>query len=187
VEHILHSRTLDPGMSCLIVVDIQDKFRPAIMNFDVIAGGISRLVLGCRLLKVPVLATEQYPKGLGATVEQVKSVLPEGCVSEKTSFSCIRDDGFTDRLKATGAKQVIVCGVEAHVCVNQTVHDFLALGFAVHVPVDLVGSRKTIDYETALKKMEKSGAVLSTLEMVLFEMLGGAGNPKFREIQKLVK
>jgi nicotinamidase-related amidase len=182
-----HPAILDASQTCLIAVDLQEKFRPAIAGFDSIAHGVGRLIDGCRLLDVPILATEHYPRGLGVTVEPVKTALPEGCIIEKTSFSCMGVDSFPQRLKATGAKQVVVCGVETHVCVNQTVHDLITMGFAVHVPVDLVGSRKTVDHETALRKMEMSGAVLTTLEMLLFEMLKGAGHPKFREIQKLVK
>jgi nicotinamidase-related amidase len=184
---MIHPRCLRAQKSCLVVVDIQEKFRPVIAGYDTIAGRASTLIRGCGLLGVPVVATEQYPQGLGPTVETVKNSLATCPVLEKTSFSCTGADGFTERVRDSGASDVIVCGIETHVCVNQTVHALLHEGFGVHVAVDAVGSRSAGDHETALKKMFLSGAVPATVEMCLFEMLGDAKDERFRQIQSLVK
>jgi nicotinamidase-related amidase len=120
-------------------------------------------------------------------VEQVKGHLGEETPMEKTSFSCTGAEGFWDRIRHLGVDTVIVCGIETHVCVNQTVHALLEGGLKVHVVVDAVGSRKRLDHETALRKIELAGAIPSTVEMCLFELLGDAKREWFRQIQQLVK
>jgi nicotinamidase-related amidase len=127
-----------------------------------------------------VLATEQYPKGLGHTAAEVG--LHDEPVIEKTVFSAVRAEGFG----LDGRDQVVVCGIETHVCVSQTVHDLLADGVEVHVPADAVGSRHRLDYELGLERLQRAGAVVSSVESVLFELLGRAGTPEFKEVQKLV-
>ena len=163
----------------LIVVDVQEGFR-AYETFDDVAAACAKLVRGARILDVPVIASEQYPKGLGRTAPEVG--LDGTPVLEKTVFSAVRAEGF----HLSGRDQVVVCGIETHVCVSQTVHDLLAEGVEVHVPADAVGSRHQLDYERGLERMERAGAVVNTVEAALFELLERAGTPQFKAVQKLI-
>jgi nicotinamidase-related amidase len=163
----------------LVVVDVQEGFRPY-ASFTAVASACGKLVRATRLLDVPRVHSEQYPKGLGRTVPEVG--IEEERPIEKTVFSAARADGF-DLL---GRDQAIVCGIETHVCVSQTVHDLLDGGVAVHVPADAVGSRHAIDYERGVERMERAGAVISTVEAALFELLGSADAPEFKAVQKLI-
>jgi nicotinamidase-related amidase len=129
---------------------------------------------------VPALVSEQYPKGLGHSAPEL-GIEDERRI-EKTVFSAARANGFDLHER----RQAIVCGIETHVCVSQTVHDLLERGVEVHVPADAVGSRHQIDYERGLKRLERAGAVVSTVEGSLFELLERAGTPEFKAIQKLI-
>jgi nicotinamidase-related amidase len=163
----------------LMVIDVQEGFR-SYETFEAVAGACRTLVEAARLLDVPILVSEQYPKGLGHTAPEVG--LDGEWVIEKTVFSAARAEGF----RLDGRDQAVVCGIETHVCVSQTVHDLLQRGVEVHVPAEAVGSRHKLDYERGLERLEKSGAVVSTVETVLFELLGEAGTPEFKAVQKLV-
>jgi nicotinamidase-related amidase len=163
----------------LIVVDVQEGFR-SYETFDQVAANCAKLLSGARILEIPVLVSEQYPKGLGHTVAEVG--LRDEQVIEKTIFSAVRAEGF----RLSGRDQAVVCGIETHVCVNQTVHDLLQRGVEVHVPAEAVGSRHQLDYERGLERLERAGAVVSTVETVLFELLGRAGTPEFKAVQSLV-
>ena len=163
----------------LVVVDVQEAFRPY-PGFADVAHACSVLLRAARILELPRTVTEQYPKGLGHTVAEVG--LEDEPAIEKTVFSAARVEGFG----MDGADQAIVCGIEAHVCVSQTVLDLLEQGAEVHLPADAVGSRHQIDYERALARLEREGAVVSTVETVLFELLGRAGTPEFKAVQELI-
>jgi nicotinamidase-related amidase len=163
----------------LMVIDVQEGFR-SYETFEPVAAACAKLLEAARLLKIPVLVSEQYPKGLGHTAPEVG--LNGERVIEKTVFSAARAEGF----RLDGRDQAVVCGIETHVCVSQTVHDLLQRGVEVHVPAEAVGSRHRLDYERGLERLEKSGAVVSTVETVLFELLGEAGTPEFKAVQKLV-
>lgn len=163
----------------LVVVDVQEGFR-SYPSFEGVAAACAKLVQGARILGVPTLVSEQYPKGLGHTAPEVG--LRDERPIEKTVFSAARADGFD----LGGAEQAIVCGIETHVCVSQTVHDLLEDGIEVHVPADAVGSRHQLDYERGLERLERAGAVVSTVEAALFELLERAGTPEFKEVQKLI-
>jgi nicotinamidase-related amidase len=165
--------------AALIVIDVQEGFRPY-ESFSGVAESCSKLVRAARTLGLPTLISEQYPKGLGHTAPEV-SLLDEPVI-EKTVFSAARADGFD----LHGREQAIVCGIEAHVCVSQTVHDLLGQGIEVHVPADAVGSRHLIDYERGLRRLECAGAIISTVEADLFELLERAGTPEFKTIQRLI-
>jgi len=165
--------------AALVVVDVQDAFRPY-DAFAVVAEGCAKLLQGARILELPRLVSEQYPKGLGHTAAEVG--LEEESPIEKTVFSAARADGFD----LSGREQAIVCGIETHVCVSQTVHDLLEEGIEVHVPADAVGSRQRLDDERGLDRMERAGAVVPTVEAALFELLERAGTPEFRAVQKLI-
>jgi nicotinamidase-related amidase len=165
--------------AALVVVDVQEGFR-SYASFAGVAGACAKLVHAARILELPSIVSEQYPKGLGHTAPEVG--LQDERRIEKTVFSAARAEGF----QLAGAEQAIVCGIEAHVCVSQTVHDLLADGIEVHVLADAVGSRHNIDYQRGVERMERAGAVISTVEAALFELLERAGTPEFKAVQKLI-
>jgi len=176
--------------AALVVVDVQEGFRQY-AAFAQVASACAKLVQAARILELAALVSEQYPKGLGHTAPEVG--LRDEITIEKSVFSAARAEGF-DRWLADvrsvgpeGSRQAIVCGIEAHVCVSQTVHDLLAGGIEVHVPADAVGSRHDIDYECGLERMVRAGAVVTTVESALFELLERAGTPEFKAVQALIK
>jgi nicotinamidase-related amidase len=177
------SRILQRDRTALIVVDVQEGFREAVGEFDAVAGNAAVLVRGARILGVPVLVTEQYPRGLGETVPEVAEHLDGVPRLDKVVFSAARADGFD----LGGRDQALVCGIETHVCVAQTVADLLDEGVDVQVATDAVSSRTAADRRAGLAKMEATGAMLTSTEMALFELLGRAGTPEFKEVQALVK
>lgn len=183
-----HSNTLVLTEAALTVIDMQEAFRAKISDFSEVAERIATTVKAAKLLHLPIVVTEQYPKGLGHTATEITEVLPASTeVIEKTSFSSCGAQPFESQLEKSRAKQVIVCGIEAHICVNQTVHDLLAAGFQVHLLTDCITSRKRENKEVAIRKMELSGAIPSSLEMALFEMLRDAKHEQFKAIQGLIK
>ena len=177
------SRVLERDRAALLVVDVQEAFRPAVGEFDAVVANAGVLVQGARELGLPVVVTEQYPRGLGETVPEVASHLDGVERHEKTVFSAARADGFS----LDGRDQALVCGIEAHVCVQKTVQDLLDQGVEVHVAADAVTSRTALNRRLGLEKMEGSGAVVTSTEMALFELVERAGTPEFKTIQKLVK
>ena len=174
---------LDPERAALVVIDVQEAFRKAIPDFDDVASATATLIRGAESLGVPIIVTEQYPKGLGETVPEVADRLPDGVEPiEKTAFSAAEAEGFD----LGGREQAIVCGIETHVCVNQTVLDLLDRGVEVHVVTDAVGSRTEANRELGLNKAERAGAWLTSVETALFELLGRAGGDRFKTVQRLV-
>jgi nicotinamidase-related amidase len=165
--------------AALLVVDVQEGFRPY-DSFAGVAASCAKLIATARLLGVPALVSEQYPKGLGHSAPELG--LQDEPRIEKSVFSAARADGFD----LQGRDQAIVCGIEAHVCVSQTAHDLLGKGIEVHLPADAVGSRHAIDYERGLERLEGAGAVIGTVEAALFELLERAGTPEFKSVQKLI-
>ncbi|MEA2334027.1 MAG: hypothetical protein QOG40_517 [Solirubrobacteraceae bacterium] len=170
---------LQRDRAALVVVDVQEGFRPY-ASFAGVAASCAKLLAAARILGVPALVSEQYPKGLGHSAPELG--LQDEPRIEKTVFSAVRADGFD----LDERSQAIVCGIEAHVCVSQTVHDLLERGVEVHVPADAVGSRHQIDYDRGLERLERAGAIVSTVEGSLFELLQRAGTPEFKAIQKLI-
>jgi nicotinamidase-related amidase len=166
--------------AALVVVDVQEGFR-SYDTFEDVARGCGRLVEGAAILGVPVLATEQYPKGLKHTAPEVG--LPDSVTPvEKTVFSAARAEGFD----LDGRDQVLVCGIEAHVCVMQTALDLLDRGVAVQVVTDAVGSRHAHDREVGLHRLDRAGATLTTVETALLELCERAGTPEFKAVQKVI-
>jgi nicotinamidase-related amidase len=183
-----HENTLALERTALVVIDVQEAFRPVMPDFAEVAARIAVVVEAARLLKLPVLVTEQYPKGLGRTAEEIRAALPADLeIIEKTAFSSCGAERFVSQLSATGARQLLVCGIEAHVCVNQTTHDLLARGFQVHLLADCITSRSQQNRQLGLSKMQQSGALASSTELALFELLRDAGHEQFKAIQKLIK
>lgn len=171
----------------LLVIDFQDRLMPSIHLRDRLAKKAAAIIAGCRILDVPILLTQQYTKGLGDTIPEVKRALGEFEPIEKLTFSCCETADFKEKLQESGRKNVIVTGVEAHICVQQTVLELLEDEYSVYVAADCIGSRFDTDRRYAEKRMEKAGAVLTTMESILFEMLVRADHPKRKEISNLVK
>lgn len=177
-------RKLDRERAALLVVDVQEAFRGAIPDFERIAGASATLVRGAAALGVPIIVTEQYPQGLGSTVPEVAANLPDGVEPvDKVRFSAVEADGF----ELCGRDQAIVCGIESHVCVSQTVLDLLERRIEVHVVTDAVGSRTEENRELGLRRAEAGGALLTSVEMALFELLRGSDAAEFKQVQELVK
>lgn len=174
---------LDRERTALVVIDVQEAFRPAVGEFETVAANTAALVQGARILGLPIVVTEQYPRGLGSTVPEVLDALGGAPRLEKTVFSAARAEGF----HLAGRTQALVCGIETHVCVSQTVHDLLADGLEVHVVADAVSSRTALNRRIGLEKMAQRGAVVTSTETALFELVGAAGTDEFKAIQKLVK
>lgn len=174
---------LDPDRAALVVIDVQEAFRKALPKFDQVARACATLVEAAEATGIPIRVTEQYPQGLGRTAPEVAQRLPEGVEPiEKVCFSATEADGFD----LGGRDQAIVCGIEAHVCVNQTVLDLLGDGVEVHVVTDAVGSRTDDNREVGLRKAARAGAVLTSVETALFELVGRAGSDEFKRVQRLV-
>lgn len=180
-----HPEQLSSMDTALLVIDVQEKLMPLIHDRASLVRNIAFLIDGAKLLELPVLATEQYPKGLGSTIDELKDKLPHR--PEKTAFSCAAVSEVVETLHREARPKVVLAGIEAHVCVQQTALDLLALNFRVYLPVDALGSRFEIDKEYALRRLEKAGAILTTAESVLFECVGGKDHPAFKAISSLVQ
>lgn len=174
------------GNTAFVIIDVQERLMPVIDGEDVVLENVNKLIEGSQILGVPLLVTEQYPKGLGHTSAEVS--LPEGQeVIEKICFSCVGSDSFSQRLKELGVENLVIAGVEAHICVLKTTLDALGAGYKVHVVADAVSSRKQYSKEIALDRMRQSGAYIVTTEMILFQLMDAAGSDEFKQISKLIK
>ena len=173
------------GDTTLLVVDVQERLIAAMAEAKRIVWNIRRLIDGAKALGLPVVATEQYPKGLGPTVPELAERLGE--IPWKLRFSCGGCGKLFDDLQQQDVFRILVVGIEAHVCVAQTVFDLLAAGFRVYVAADAVGSRFSVDCDTALRRMESAGATLTTAEAALFEWCETAAAPEFKVISQLAK
>jgi len=171
----------------LVVVDVQEKFTPVIPGFKSIVKNIVALVKGFQTFGLPVIITEQYPRGLGKTVPQIYDCFAAPNPVEKTTFSAMQDGGFTERLAQLGMDAFVVCGIETHICVHQTVCDMLYGEYRIWIPWDAVGSREPQNRSLAMDRMEKAGAVPTSTEMILFEMAKRSGTESFKKIQNLIK
>ena len=171
----------------LLVIDFQERLVPSMHRHEELTRNTANIIKGCRILDVPILITQQYTKGLGDTIPEVEDALGEYKYIEKITFSCCGNNEFKEALNKTGKKNILITGIEAHICVQQTVLDLLNDGYSVYLIADCVGSRFKPDRLYAEKRMEKAGAVLTTSESVLFEMMVSADHPMRKEISNLVK
>jgi nicotinamidase-related amidase len=176
---------MSPRETALLCVDIQEKLVGAVAGGDRVVWNVRRLIDGAKVLGVAVVGTEQYPQGLGPTVAPLAERL--GLLPDKLTFSCSGCPDLFQRLREQAICDILVCGIETHVCVQQTVLDLLADGWRVFVAIDAVGSRFEIDYRVALGRMESAGATLTTTEAALFEWCQRAGTPEFKEISRLAR
>ncbi|MFN8641955.1 MAG: isochorismatase family protein [Candidatus Binatia bacterium] len=183
-----HPRLLDRARSALVVIDVQEGYRGHTVDHERMVHGVRTLLAAAALLEVPVIATEQYPKGLGRTQPEVRERLPAATpVIEKLSMSCCGQPRFVAAVEALARAQIVVCGIEAHACLNQTVHDLLARGYQVHVPRDAISARQETDLQVGWEKIVGSGAVPATVEMVCLEWIRTAESPQFKAIHALIK
>lgn len=178
---------LKPENTLALAVDFQENLMPVIGENERIIKNARILLSGLALLEIPVLVTRQYPKGLGDTVPEIKEVTAAARVLDKTTFSCYQDPAIKEAVDGLGRRNVIICGVESHICDLQTAIDLAGAGFNVVYVADCMGSRKPEDKKYGLERAAREGAFLATYESILFELTGGAGSPVFKGISKLVK
>jgi isochorismate hydrolase len=174
---------LERDRTALVVVDVQEGFRSVIDGFEDVAARTGVLVQAAQVLGLPVVVTEQYPKGLGPTVREVAEHLDGVTRVEKTIFSAPQADGFS----LEGRDQAIVCGIETHICVMQSALDLVEQGVQVEVAADAVSSRTALNRDVGLERMREGGARITTVETALFELLGRAGTDEFKAVQRLIK
>jgi len=179
--------TIDRGEAALVVVDAQERLAAAMERRRPVLDNLIRLVRGAEVLGVPAIVTEQYPKGLGPTEEELRGALSSYEPVAKLAFSCCGEPAFMERVKALGRSKIILCGMETHVCVLQTCLDLLGAGYVVHLASDAVCSRALDNWIVGVGMMREAGAVVTSTETVLFQLLGRAGTEEFRAISKLVK
>lgn len=180
-----HLTQLSARESAVLVIDVQEKLMAKIPTAVAVTGNIAFLLDAAKLLEVEVAATEQYPKGLGGTVAALQMRLPQR--PDKLAFSSCAAAGVVDGFRAKGRTQIVLAGIEAHVCVLHTALDLLAGGFAVYLAVDALASRYDVDRDTAIKRLASAGAILTTVETCAFEWLGGAQHPQFKAVSALVQ
>lgn len=170
--------------SLFFIIDVQEKLLNAVFNKDIVEHKTNILAKAAEVLELPLFITEQYPQGLGKTIG---NITPKAKVFEKTTFNALADEKLLNEIKSTEKKQIIIWGIETHICVHQTVAAFIEAGFDVTVVADTCGSRSEKEYLFALDCMKKNGANIKTTEMVLFELLKSAKHPSFKAIQSLIK
>lgn len=181
----MHTHLMSATDTGLLVIDMQEKLLPAIPGAAAITRNIAFLLEVARMLRLTVVATEQYPKGLGATVPELAEQLPQRY--DKTAFSCCAVPEVTATFQREARPKLLLAGIEAHVCVLHTALELVAEGFRVFVAADAVGSRYPVDFKYALRRMEQAGIVLTTTETAAFELVGGAGTPEFKTLSKMVQ
>jgi nicotinamidase-related amidase len=186
-EALRPGRLLERARSLLLVIDLQEGYRGKLANEERTVTAAGRLLAAAGILGIPVIVSEQYPKGLGATRKELAPhVPPDAARFEKTSFSCLGSPALRDHLEGLGRSQIVVAGIETHVCVGQTVGELLALGYQPHLARDAISARFPLEDEAGFTKMVGSGAVPASSESLLFEWLRTASAPEFKAIHKLV-
>jgi len=191
IEPDLHlaARPLDPAKCVLAVVDIQEKLLPPIFNKEELVRNTKLLIRLAKLLGIPIVATTQYSRGLGATVPEIACLLEDVAIHDKVEFSCFGSDQFCGEMKALPGQRntVLLCGMETHICVMQTALGALNRGYLVHVAADAAGSRAKFSREIGLRRMEAAGVVISSTEMMMYELMRASGTPVFKEMLQHLK
>jgi nicotinamidase-related amidase len=174
--------------SALVVVDVQQSFLDPVYEKERVVERSQFLIRCANVLGVPILATVQYAERMGGTIAAISELLPSSCpTTDKLCFSCFGAEEFARNLQTTGRKQVILCGIETHICVNQTAHDLLHAGYTVGIPFDAVSSRDKKNHKNALRRMEAAGAIIANTESVVYEWMYESGSAEFKDILKIVK
>lgn len=188
VEELLSTGLLDRDESVLVVIDVQERYIPHLYEGARVVEATRRLIEGAKLVGVPILLTEQYPEGLGPTTETVRDALPSRLKPiAKRTMSCASEPAFVQALGATGRTQIVVAGIEAQACVNQTVHELIAADYETHLVIDAVSARFKRDYDVAVERLIRAGAVPTTVEAVLLEWVRTADAPEFQDIRQLIR
>ncbi|MGA8182442.1 MAG: hydrolase [Terriglobia bacterium] len=182
-------RVLDRNSCALVIIDPQTKLMPAIFEADRVINNCVLLLRLAQVLSIPAVVTTQYAQGLGPLAPEVACAAPGITPLDKTSFGCFGDENFVNQLKEVGPGRgtLLVAGVESHVCVTQTVLAALNAGYTVHVARDATSSRTQENWETGLHRMDRAGAVISSTEMMIYELLGKSGTPEFKAMLPLLK
>jgi nicotinamidase-related amidase len=183
----MHPNVIDAEQAFLLVVDLQQSYASRLHEWDRTVERACILIRAARELHLPVIYTEQYPRGLGPTTPRVLDALGPAARFEKRSLSCWGAAGLAEHVVALGRRHAIVCGIETHACISQTAHDLLTRSFRVHLPHDALGSRRPQEHELAYQKLLMSGALPASVESVLLECLRSADHPKFGAVQGLIK
>ncbi len=170
-----------------IAIDYQEKLMPVMYEKEDLEEKVCRLAEGLKALGIPHIVTQQYTKGIGETIPSIAEAIGEFTPIDKTSFSCMGNEEFVRQLKECGKKTAVICGIEAHICLQQTVLQLLDEGYTVYVPADCVSSRSKQDRHWSIGRMRQAGAIITSYEAVLYELLRGAKAPEFKAISKIVK
>lgn len=178
---------LNKDDTIFVVIDFQEKLMPVMHDREVLEDRVCRLASGMKKLGIPHIVTQQYTKGIGQTIPSVAEAVGKFTPIDKTTFSCMANEEFRTQLEAAGRQTAVVCGIEAHICLQQTVLHLLAKGYRVYVPVDCASSRSEEDRKWSFDRMGKAGAVMTTYEAILYELLGDAKTEEFKAISKIVK
>jgi len=189
-QNVIRREHTAPEQNILVmIIDHQEKLLPHIFRHEAILQKACKLVEFCKMLSLSTIVTEQYPQGLGPTVPQIAELLDADVpILPKTSFSCLRNDAISRTVRESGRACVVVSGIETHICVGQTVCDLMSASYSVHVLADCVGSRAELDHKVGLQKMHDAGAVISTLEAFMYEVLGSCKHPMFKRFhQEIMK
>lgn len=182
-----HPRMLNRENSVLVVVDIQDILLRFIYEADRVTANSIKLIEAAKVLDVPVIVTLQNADRFGGCTQAIADALPPGEHINKMTFSCCGSEHFSQTLRACGRKEVILCGIETHVCVNQTAHDLLDAGYTVHIAKDAVSSRSKDNWKTGIEKMRDSGCIITSTEAAIFEIVKDASAPEFKRVLPIVK
>lgn len=178
---------LDREQAQLLIVDIQEKLLPFITDYEIVVQQAVRITRAAGVLGLPVTVSEQYPQGLGSTTPPVRDAAGAAPLTTKMTFSYCRDEACRNHISANGRQQVLLVGIETHVCVQQTALDLLTLGMQPFVLADAVGSRRRMDYEIALERMSRAGVIITTVESAIFQMVEESGTQRFKDILPIVK
>ena len=182
-------RPLEAKQCALLVVDIQEKLLPPMFNRQQLVNNSQLLLRLAKVLNLPVMATTQYARGLGATVPEIAKLLPSDEVTDKLEFSCFGSERFCEEMKAlpSSCNTLLLCGMETHICVMQTALAALRNGYVVHIAADAVGSRTELNWQIGLQRMGAAGAVISSTEMMMYELLRRSGTAQFKEMLQYLK
>jgi isochorismate hydrolase len=178
---------LNEQEAALVIIDIQDKLANVMKHKEQVVENCLHLIELAKILQIPILLTEQYPKGLGTTLPEIQEALPDYAPFEKTDFDSCREEGFLEKVAAMGRRKLILTGMEAHVCVLQTALGLIKAGYAVHVVQDAVASRYKKDFKVGIEFMRSAGIVITSTETVLFQLLERSGTDPFKSISKRIK
>lgn len=181
------SELLDRGRSVLVVIDVQEKLFPAVFDHERVLRKIDLLIAAANTFEIPVVLTEQYPAGLGPTIGEIRDLLPGTRALEKTHFSCVSSPGFSEHIYGLGRNQIVLAGIETHVCVAQTALELDFQGESVFLAADATSSRRPMDFEIGLRRLGRSGITVTTAESVVYEWLRRAGTEEFRRLRTRLK